>query len=33
VVRRIGGEMNISNHAEGGARVNIRLPLQKLKTE
>jgi len=33
VVRRIGGEMNISNHAEGGALVTIRLPLQKLKTE
>lgn len=33
VVRRIGGEMNISNHAEVGALVNIRLPLQKLKTE
>ena len=33
VVRRLGGEMNISNHAEGGALVNIRLPLQKLKTE
>ncbi|NWF36466.1 HAMP domain-containing histidine kinase [Mariprofundus sp. KV] len=33
VVRRIGGEMSISNHAEGGALVNIRLPLQKLKTE
>lgn len=33
VVRRIGGEMNISNHAEVGALVNIRLPLQKLITE
>ena len=33
VVRRMGGEMNISNHAEGGALVHIRLPLQKLKAE
>ncbi|GAV19149.1 two-component system, sensor histidine kinase RegB [Mariprofundus micogutta] len=33
VVRRLGGEMNISNHASGGALVTIRLPLQKLKTE
>ncbi|ATX82361.1 two-component system, sensor histidine kinase RegB [Mariprofundus ferrinatatus] len=33
VVRRLGGEMNISNHPDGGALVNIRLPLQKLKTE
>ncbi|ATX79245.1 two-component system, sensor histidine kinase RegB [Mariprofundus aestuarium] len=33
VVRRLGGEMNISNHAKGGALVKIRLPLQRLKTE
>jgi len=33
VVRRFGGEMNICNHASGGALVSIRLPLQKLKAE
>lgn len=33
VVRRMGGEMLISNHADGGALVEIRLPLQKLIAE
>ena len=33
VVRRLGGEMSISNHEQGGAVVNIDLPLQKLAAE
>lgn len=33
VIRRLGGEVTVSNHPDGGALISIRLPLDKLRTE
>jgi len=33
VVRRLGGDVNVTNHKDGGACVSISLPLQKLLAE